>query len=123
MEKKRIPWNKGMKNFDEVKYRKEYYQKNKERFNQLAKDSYHRNKKKWNSRSYTGTLLRKGWIIIEDKCKKCGKNENLEIHHEIYSTTRRGIEMAVRKGRIYKLCKKCHLKEKKADDWTKVVTK
>lgn len=118
MEKK-IPWNKGMKTFDPKKYAREWYQKNKKKHNANILKGYYRNPKKWNSRSQTRRFLKQGDIILEDKCKDCGRVKDLEIHHEKYPTTRRGIKIAVNRGEIYKLCKKCHLKKKKDIDWTK----
>jgi len=117
--KKRVPWNKGKRIFDPKKYAREWYQKNKEKQNKKVMESYYRDKKKWNSRSQTRRFLKEGKIFLEEKCKDCNRDNDLEIHHERYPTTRRGIEIAVKRGEIYRLCKKCHAEKKKDPDWTK----
>lgn len=84
-----------------------------ERFNELIKKDYQRNKYKWNSRNNTlkiikGEQYKKTEVVLEKKCKFCNSIENLEIHHEIYPTKKKEIEQAMINGQIYYLCRKCH---------------
>ena len=121
---------------DKMNYQKEYYKKNydrmkkkiysqnknwrinnKEHYNELMKKNRTQNKEKYNSRDATWDVLnfskRKNILIIEKKCKICGTEENLEIHHEIYPTKREEIRNALKEGKIFYLCKKHHVEREK----------
>ena len=82
------------------------------RFNELMRNNYKKNKTKWRSRNNTNFLVngRNGWRIypLERFCKKCGIEEDLQIHHETYPTKRKEIIGAIDDGKIYCLCKKHH---------------
>lgn len=41
-------------------------------------------------------------------CKKCGFIDDLEIHHEVYPTTKWAILRAINEQKIYMLCHKDH---------------
>ena len=65
------------------------------------------------SRRQTNKIVTGSWGMqkyeIENKfCNKCGKTEDLEVHHEIYPTRAYEIKMAIFKGKIYLVCKTCH---------------
>ena len=75
-------------------------------------------KNKWKCRSYTYNILfptikvkiirRRKPILIKYKCKKCSATDKLQIHHEIYPITKKGIIKAIKEGKIYFLCRKHH---------------
>jgi len=67
--------------------------------------NYYNNKDKWTSRKLTRILMNSKKIILKNKC---GHKRNLEIHHEIYPTSTKGIMSAVKDNKIYFLCKTCH---------------
>ena len=81
-----------------------------ERFNELMRKGYKKNKNKWQSRKSTLQLLNRKSpeVFLEKKCKRCGELEELEIHHEEYPDLTREIKKAINEGKIYYLCKKCH---------------
>lgn len=87
-------------------YNKEYYKRNKDKFReyfQKDKGKYRiriRNYKKkfkikTNARNYAKTHNQKN-----EKCSRCGSEENLEFHHTDYE-----------KNKGLTLCRKCHKKE------------
>ena len=89
-------------------YLQQYYQYNKEKYKEWMKKSFEKNKKKWYSRKNTLNLLKNKKDILLKKCKKCNSKLKLEIHHEIYPVKVKNIMLAIKKGRIYFLCNKCH---------------
>lgn len=91
---------------------KKFIKEKPERFNELMRNAYHRNKSKWNSRSMTGNILNgragyKKYNPLEKQCK-CGSIENLEIHHKTYPNSVKGIKKAMDEGKIYYKCRRCH---------------
>jgi len=98
-----------------VKFKSEAYKRfsgwkkrNKKHFNALMMKDYRRHKNKWNSRKITGRLLRFHPELLKKFCKKCKTKINLEIHHEIYPTRIMKIIEAIKKEKIYYLCRKHH---------------
>ena len=75
------------------------------------REQYLKHKDKNNSRNYTKYLRQKGIILQAKFCKKCLSKERLEVHHEVYPLTMKGIIQAVKENKIYYLCKDCHVKE------------
>jgi hypothetical protein len=73
--------------------------------------AYKKNRKKWDSRSRTLTILKskRKKVKLEKKCKTCNSLSHLEIHHEIYPTTAKKNRKAIEDGKIYYLCKKHHI--------------
>lgn len=86
-----------------------------DRFNELMRLGYQRNKDKWNSRSTTRQYLfglyghKKLNVDIDFHCKLCQSKKSLELHHEIYPPKLKEIEKAINNKRIYFLCHQCHL--------------
>jgi len=78
--------------------------KNKKWMVDYMKEYYHKNSKKQRSRVATYKLKDKIKLI----CKACQTKGDLQIHHEIYPTTKKKILEAIASGRIYYLCKKHH---------------
>jgi len=82
-----------------------------DRFNELMRNNYRKNKKKWNSRNITGNIVNgrryTKYNSMRKNCK-CGSVEDLEIHHDIYPTTVKEIRKAMDDGKIYYKCRKCH---------------
>lgn len=90
---------------------------NPERFSELMKNQYKKNKIKWDSRTRTNFILNgspkpDGFILPKKECKICKSIEKLEIHHEIYPTLKKDIFKAMSENKIYYLCRSCHLKVK-----------
>lgn len=92
------------------KYFKKWRKNNPERFNELMRNGYQRNKDKCQSRKTTLKIMNSGKYLrsIERKCKQCGSRDNLEIHHEEYPDKARDIRCAIENGKIYFKCKMCH---------------
>lgn len=112
-----------------------WQEKNRDKMRASARRSYSKNKEKINgrkskrlkedrvfadkamSRSETRRVIqlnekRKLQIIdIPFKCKSCGEVERLELHHEIYPRGVEAIRKAIREGKIYYSCRKCHGKK------------
>ena len=82
-----------------------------ERFRELMRNYYYRNKNKNASRKLTLILLNQRKIFIPNVCAICKTNKKLEIHHKTYPITSEGIELAVRQEKIFKLCKKHHIRQ------------
>jgi len=82
-----------------------------ERFNALIMKSYYKHKDKWNSRKITWNLikLKKPSGIIKE-CRECKSKENLSLKFEVYPTKADAIRKAIKKGKIYYLCKECRFK-------------
>lgn len=97
-----------------LKFFKKWKKENNKKFNELMGKSYKKNKQKWHSRAITLNIIKgirgykKTTIPINKFCKKCGNKKDLEIHHEIYPTTKSDIEKAIINNQIFFLCKKCH---------------
>lgn len=76
-------------------------------------------KQRIKSQRETNSIIRETykWISIlceiNKKCKECNSRKNLEIHHERYPTTSKGIKILIKKRKIYYLCRKCHRKKHK----------
>ena len=103
----------------QLAYFKEYRKDKPEYFAEANKRYRKRNSKKFTSRIATvrwinGTTVGKAhYKKIEgpdEHCHSCGENKNLQLHHEIYPTRKRGIVDAIKNGKIYYLCKDCHMK-------------
>jgi cell division GTPase FtsZ len=62
----------------------------------------------------TRNILIKNSNLLKKECKKCKTKKEFEIHHDVYPKTTKGILEAIKEGKIYYLCKKCH-KNKKGD--------
>lgn len=92
-----------------------------ERFNELMVEGYRRNRQKWRSRRNTAAVLygRYRYRQMENPpekiCSKCKSKENIQIHHEIYPTSATQIKEAIEKGKIYYLCRKCHIDKHNVD--------
>jgi hypothetical protein len=98
----------------EIKQRafRKFYTNKKKRFNELMLATYKRNKDKYISRRSTFLVIfgRKESYPIIHKCKKCRSLSSLQIHHEEYPTRAKDIRKAIDNGKIYFLCRACHLK-------------
>jgi len=77
-----------------------------EKYNQLIKKSYYKNKSKWISRMMTLNLF----SLENRQCFLCKNDNDLQIHHEIYPTTIKEIKQAISNNKIYIVCKSCHNK-------------
>lgn len=75
-------------------------------------DTLYKKKVKEKSRKMSLDLLKKDWEWCKDlafgTCKECGCKDKLEIHHEIYPTTKIGIIQAIKSKQICHLCRTCH---------------
>lgn len=115
-EKKNIDKKKEYNKNALVKFRKE----KRERFNELMRIGYQRNKDKFKSRGATVSVLKgingykKREIDLAKECKICKTKKDLEIHHEIYPFKLKGILKAIKDGKIYYLCRECHRSQPKA---------
>jgi hypothetical protein len=98
---------------------KKFYTEKPEQFKNLMKRGYKNNKDKWNSRAITRKVILgvEGYavtsVVPKKFCKECGRKRKLEIHHEIYPLIKEDILKAIKNGKIYYLCKKCHNLTKK----------
>ena len=68
-----------------------------------------------NSRQLTSFIVRgngksRKYEISNKFCKLCKIEIDLEIHHETYPKTTKEIKKAIDEGKIYFLCRGCHLK-------------
>lgn len=92
------------------KYFKEWYKKNRKHVNQLMNSYYYKNKQKTFSRNATTRCINgHGYLPIEGpkkECKHCGSKERLQMHHEVYPTTKQEIVKAIKEGKIYYLCRR-----------------
>lgn len=87
-----------------------------ERFNELMRKSFRKNRNKFYSRYQTNKMLKKcksNKIFPREVCKNCKSKENLEIHHEVYPRKWKEIRKAILRKKIYYLCSSCHKKIKK----------
>jgi len=78
------------------------------KYNDLIMKNYYKNKDKWMSRAITYKLLMEKRVFIKKKCKLCSSPDELQIHHDKYTPTIKGIKKDVVEKKIYFLCKKCH---------------
>lgn len=83
-----------------------------DRFNELLRRSYRKNKPKHRSRYNTRAILNGGnsfrkYNPLKKVCE-CGSIKDIEIHHEIYPITAKDIIRAIDDGKIYYKCRKCH---------------
>jgi len=96
---------------------------NKERFNELMMNHYRKNKKSWNSRSYTRKVFNELYNdIIKKECSFCKSVKNLEIHHEIYPSNKMDIIKAIKDKKIFLLCRSCHGKITRLDKPKDILT-
>jgi len=103
LDKKRVHSKKSL-----TKFRKE----KRERFNELMRNQYYKHKGKWISRAKTREIIkakRKPSGIIKE-CRECKSEENLSLKFEVYPTKADAIRKAIKKGKIYYLCKECRFK-------------
>ena len=94
---------KGMRKFKE---------KRPGRINELMLESYYRNKPKWASRRMTLYVLKsfnQNEEYLERKCQDCAQKNDLNVHHIEYPLTKKEILEAIVLGKIFYLCRKCHL--------------
>jgi len=98
-EKCKVYRRKAMRNFLTNHY---------ERFRELMKKSYEKNKWKHRCRQKTLHIVGMNRSILAKQCKKCGSLSNLEIHHEEYPQTSKEIKKAIEEGKIFYLCKEHH---------------
>ncbi len=80
-----------------------------DRFNELMRNGYQRNKIKWACRNRTNTLLKS--VRYENPLQKkctCGDTKNVTLNFEIYPETTAGIKKAISDGKICYKCKTCH---------------
>lgn len=61
-------------------------------------------------RTVDGTYGINKFPIKENFCQSCKTIKNLQLHHEIYPRYVEDIRRAIKKKRIYYLCKSCHKK-------------
>lgn len=111
-ERKHYQKNKDKEEFI-IKRRKKankWSKNNRQKYKEQRKRYYNKNKLKVFSRVVTRRVLKFKNIpvLINFSCKKCGSVKNLQIHHEIYPTSRKEIRQAIKEGKIYFLCKKHH---------------
>lgn len=67
-----------------------------------------------NSRKRTIELYHLDKLILKyKKCRDCGSDVYVQFHHEIYPSKRSEIIKAVKEGKIYFLCRKCHGKKRR----------
>ena len=92
---------------------KKFKIENPERIREHARNQYRRGKRKADSRCKTWRIIKEGTIQIDKICKKCGTKMKVEIHHEVYPISRNGIIKAISDGKIYYLCRKCHINHHK----------
>lgn len=78
------------------------------RYKELMRRVWVNNRYKYKSRDFTNRIIKKNPNIILKRCKKCNSIFDLEIHHEIYPVRFNEVRIALREGKIYFLCSKCH---------------
>ena len=105
-------WNKENpeKNKEQcLKANRKFRTENKERFNELMRKNYHKNKPKWISRQWAYQIINdlKKKTDIKKECKKCKKKDNLSLKFEVYPTNAKDIRQAIKDQKIYYLCKGC----------------
>lgn len=86
-----------------------FYMNKRDRFNELMRNNYQRNKHKYNVRA-THSKYRD--IILEyfdNKCSKCSSNIGLNIHHKKYRTILDFKDLDC-------LCNQCHKREHMKND-------
>jgi len=116
MIKKRVrKWEKDNPDKKRVNSKKSFEKfrtEKRERFNELMRNQYYKHKDKWNSRTKTREIIkakRKPSGIIKE-CRECKSKENLSLKFEVYPTKADVIRKAIKKGKIYYLCKECRFK-------------
>ena len=89
-----------------------------ERFKELMKNYCRKNKQKmqsrWNTKLVLNHTLSKK-VNLKKECKICKRKKELQLHHEIYPTRREEIRQAIKKGKIYYVCKKHHPRKRKKE--------
>lgn len=92
-----------------LKASKKFRTEKKERFNELMRKHYYKNKKKWGARVYTKQILvrNKKKPDIDKFCKKCKRKDNLSLKFEVYPNKAKEIRQAIKDSKIYYLCKRC----------------
>ena len=85
-----------------------------DRFNQLMRESYYRNKDKWNSRKITRLVILQPQkpVKIKKLCKTCHSKNDLSLKFETYPIKAADIRKAIKEQRIYYMCRKCRRKLK-----------
>ena len=92
-----------------LKANKKFRETKRERFNELMRNNYHKNKPKWNSRVWTYQMINryKKPIKIDKVCKKCKRTDFLSLKFEVYPSKADDIRQAIKELKIYYLCKRC----------------
>ena len=92
-----------------LKANKKFRTEHRDRFNELMRKNYHKNKPKWNSRVWTYQMINryKKPIKIDKVCKKCKRTDNLRLKFEVYPNKADDIRQAIKENKIYYLCKRC----------------
>ena len=108
-------WEKNNKEKTYITHKKslEKFRTNKrERFNELMRKVYHRNKDKWRARNNTKQLLNqvRNPVEISKVCKLCGSKDNLSRKFEIYPRKFDEIRAAIKNKQIYYICRDCRKK-------------
>ena len=76
-----------------------------DRFNELMRNHYKRNKQKYSVRANTNLYRDKFINALHSRCQNCGSKQNLELHHLQYIWYKE-FELNVKNLRL--LCTKCH---------------
>ncbi len=89
-----------------------FYKNKRERFNELMRQNYRRNKDKQLARSISHYYRKEILSKFNNKCKTCGSNENLEIHHIDYnwikSNKNKVNNLELNLNNVEVLCSDCH---------------
>ena len=90
---------------------KKFIKNKPERFNELARECYRRNKDEPHSRGNTRRILNsaKYKSPLLKKCA-CGSTKNLTLKFNIYPKSTEKIKEALESGKIYYNCKECRYK-------------
>jgi len=96
-----------------LKANKKFRTEKRERYNELMRNQYHRDKPKWKSRQWTYQIINDSKVKktdIDNFCKKCKSKNNLSLKFEVYPNTAEDIRKAIADRKIYYLCKNCRFK-------------
>ena len=100
---------------------KKFIKNNRERFNELMRQNYQRNKRKHDSRTRIGLILNRGEYKKSNplikKCKVCGIKNKLHVHSENYPLLKKDVDKDIKDGKIYYVCiKHGRMSGKRYDD-------
>jgi len=106
---------------NEKKRIKEWQDKNKDKLNVIQRRYYKNNRQKQDCRTFTKKLLNREPYLLSTDCKMCGKKDkDNEIHHDIYPEKTDNIRIAIKRGQIYYLCRNCHTKYHKNENFNNI---